>query len=71
MDRVKITRKPNQKVFFTSDLHIGHENILSFCNRPFTNTSEMNKALIDNWNSVVGKADIVFNLGDMIWKRDE
>ena len=71
MDRVKITRKPNQKVFFTSDLHIGHENILSFCNRPFTNISDMNKALIGNWNSVVGKDDIVFNLGDMIWRRDE
>ena len=53
-----------QKVFFTSDLHFGHQNILKFCNRPWETTEEMDKALIENWNSVVGKDDIVFDLGD-------
>ena len=53
-----------QGIWFTSDLHIGHQNIIKFCNRPWKTTDEMNESLINNWNSVVGKDDIVFNLGD-------
>lgn len=53
-----------QKIFFTSDLHFGHQNIIKFCNRPWETTEEMDKALIENWNSVVGENDIVFDLGD-------
>lgn len=52
------------KIWFTSDLHFNHQNIIKFCNRPWKTTEEMDYALIDNWNSVVGKDDIVFNLGD-------
>lgn len=53
-----------QGLWFTSDLHINHQNIIRFCNRPWKTTEEMDEALINNWNSVVGKDDIVFNLGD-------
>ena len=53
-----------QGIYFTSDLHFGHQNILRFCNRPWKTTEEMDEALIANWNSVVGPDDIVFNLGD-------
>jgi calcineurin-like phosphoesterase family protein len=51
-------------IFFTSDLHFGHKNIMKFCNRPWKTTEEMDEALIANWNSVVGEEDIVFDLGD-------
>lgn len=51
-------------IWFTSDLHFGHKNIMKFCNRPWETVEEMDKALINNWNSVVGKNDIVFDLGD-------
>ena len=54
-------------VFFTSDTHFSHENIMHFCNRPFKTVEEMNNALIDNWNKVVNKDSIVFHLGDFAW----
>ena len=52
------------KVYFTSDTHFNHANIIGFCSRPFKNVNEMNEALIANWNRVVGADDIVFHLGD-------
>ena len=55
---------PEDSIFFTSDLHFGHKNILNFCKRPWETTEEMDKALITNWNSVVPKDGIVFDLGD-------
>lgn len=51
-------------VFFTSDTHFNHANILKFCERPFKTIDEMNEVLIDNWNKVVKEDDIVFHLGD-------
>jgi calcineurin-like phosphoesterase family protein len=51
-------------IYFTSDLHFGHANIIKYCDRPFDNTDEMAKALIGNWNSVVDHEDTVFVLGD-------
>lgn len=36
------------KKFYTSDLHIGHKNILKFDNRPFFNLEEMKETIINN-----------------------
>jgi calcineurin-like phosphoesterase family protein len=52
------------KVFFTSDTHFNHGNIIEYCQRPFKNVDAMNEKIINNWNSVVGEDDIVFHLGD-------
>lgn len=52
-------------VWFTSDPHYGHSNIIKYCNRPFSNVAEMNEALIQNWNSVVKPNDHVYLLGDV------
>ena len=63
------------KVYFTSDTHFGHENIIKWCRRPYSSVEEMNEKLIENWNSVVGPDDIVFHLGDFafggsgLWKE--
>ena len=52
------------KVFFTSDTHFTHANIIRFCSRPFKNVEEMDETMIANWNRVVSENDIVFHLGD-------
>lgn len=51
-------------VWFTSDTHFYHENILRFCNRPFRDITEMNETLVRNWNAVVPPDGTVFHLGD-------
>jgi calcineurin-like phosphoesterase family protein len=53
------------KVFFTSDTHFYHTNIIKYCDRPFKDSDEMNKVLVENWNRVVPKDGIVFHLGDV------
>ena len=50
--------------FYTADLHFDHENIIKYCNRPFSSVSKMNEMLIGNWNAKVTKKDEVFILGD-------
>lgn len=56
------------KVFFTADMHFGHENVIKFDKRPFETVEKMDAELIRRWNAKVGKGDLVYVLGDMIWK---
>ena len=58
-------------IFFTSDTHFGHKNILNFCERPFKDTDEMDETIITNWNNKVGKNDIVFHLGDFAFATNK
>jgi calcineurin-like phosphoesterase family protein len=51
-------------IWFTSDMHFGHQNIISYCNRPFRDVDEMRETLIRNWNAVVAPDDIVYIVGD-------
>jgi len=57
--------------YILSDLHLGHENIIDYCDRPFTSVQEMNDTLIENWNRTVDTNDIVFFLGDLGHFADE
>lgn len=66
-NRLYIDLEPDQKLFFTSDLHFGHGNAIRFCNRPFADEKDMTQKLIENWNSVVTNKDIVISLGDFCW----
>lgn len=59
---------PMQKIFFTADTHFGHENVIQFDKRPFASADEMDEEMIKRWNNKVGKGDLVYVLGDMIWK---
>lgn len=51
-------------LWFTSDHHFGHANCIKYCNRPFSSIEEMDQALIDRWNEIVGPKDTVWHLGD-------
>lgn len=57
-------------IFFTADLHIGHKNVIKYCDRPFQNVEHMNEELISRWNNKVGKDAIVFVLGDISFAKN-
>jgi calcineurin-like phosphoesterase family protein len=68
--RCRIVADP-RKIFFISDTHFGHKNIIRSCGRPFNCELEMDCDLMENWNDMIGKDDIVFHLGDFChWRKD-
>lgn len=55
-------------IYFTSDTHFGHSNVIQFEGRPFQTAEEMDEALIRNWNGKVGPEDEIYILGDFTMK---
>lgn len=57
------------KTFITSDLHLGHQNIMKFCPESrarFRNEVDyMNEAMVREWNDLIEPADLVYILGDV------
>ena len=64
-------RYETQNIFFVSDFHVSHKNILTYDKRPFADLNEMHTTLIKNWNEVVGDEYIVYYLGDLSLGRCE
>lgn len=54
-----------KQIWFTSDTHLGHANVIRYCNRPWSMVNEMDKALIERWNKFVKPNDTVYHLGDL------
>ena len=52
-------------IYLTSDLHLGHSNIIKHCKRPFNSVQEMNDKLINNINNMVRPNDELYILGDL------
>jgi len=61
---------PGDAAFVISDLHLGHENILTYTSRPFPDAEVMDDVLIRNWNFRVKPTDTVYFLGDLAHGRD-
>lgn len=51
--------------FVIADTHFYHERVIQYCNRPFSNVGEMNKYILEKWNSVVTEEDTIYHLGDV------
>lgn len=58
------------QVWFGSDFHLGHKNIGKFRAPLITSEEENNKRILYDWNSTVGKRDIVFILGDFCFDKE-
>ncbi len=52
-------------IWFTADLHFGHEAVIKMQNRPFKDYRDMDDALIHHINECVGPNDRLFILGDV------
>jgi len=75
--KIKIDVGDGSNVFFISDFHLFHNNVIKFDNRPFIkkdgtpDVQAMHRVIIDNWNDVVTDKDTVFYLGDLCFGRSE
>ena len=56
-------------LFFISDTHFDHANIIRYVNRPFRGVQEMNSTLFSNWAKTVSNDDEVYHLGDVALGR--
>jgi calcineurin-like phosphoesterase family protein len=57
--------KREKQIWFTSDSHYFHGNIIRFSNRPFKDADHMTEELVKSWNEVVDVNDDVYHLGDV------
>jgi calcineurin-like phosphoesterase family protein len=67
------------KTWLSADHHVGHVNIIDFCDRPWRfdhypyrpDVELMNEELVARWNSVVSPGDEVYYLGDFAMGKEE
>src|SRR5665647_813945 len=57
------------KIYLISDMHLGHTNVIKYCDRSFINTSSMNNTLVRNWNRIISNNDKVYYLGDIAYGK--
>lgn len=53
-------------IYFTSDLHLGHDQEFIWGARGFNSVTEMSEKIISRWNSRITKDDDVYILGDLV-----
>jgi len=58
-------------IYYISDLHFGHKNVIHFDTRPFADIEVMEEVMVRNWNEKVTDEDTVYVLGDAFWKNEE
>lgn len=52
-------------VWFTSDWHLDHHNIIVYCTRPFENKTKMNNTILRHYRDMVADEDEVYFIGDL------
>lgn len=58
-------------IYFMSDIHYNHENVINFGSRPFKNVSDMNEYILETIKDTLKPDDVLFTLGDDFWKMKE
>lgn len=58
------------KLFFWSDPHFFHKNVIRLCDRPFNNLAHMHAAMMENYNEVVGPQDTCIWVGDCFFMKN-
>jgi calcineurin-like phosphoesterase family protein len=57
-------------IYFTSDWHLRHTNVIKYCDRPFDNLEDHDRVILENYIDTVGPNDKCFFLGDLTIKRN-
>jgi calcineurin-like phosphoesterase family protein len=57
-------------IWFSSDWHLSHKNIIKYCNRPFSSVEDMDMEILENFFSVVKRGDIFYFVGDLTFSKD-
>ena len=80
-----IAKNDESNIWFISDTHFSHKNIIRYCNRPWNHGKDangevivtdedvldMDNEIVKRWNSVVRQNDIVWHLGDFAFGGKE
>ena len=57
-------------IYYISDLHFGHRNVIAMDGRPFATIEEMDETLIRLWNERVTDEDDVYIVGDFAYRNE-
>lgn len=58
------------KLFFWSDTHFRHKNIIKYCDRPFVDVDHMTSTLVRNYTDTVPDDGVVVWVGDVAMGND-
>ena len=58
-------------IWFTSDWHLDHANIIKYANRPFANVAEQKKVILENFFTAVQRGDVVYHLGNFAFSTEQ
>ena len=53
------------ELYITSDTHFCHVKDFLWRPRGFECVEDMNETIVENWNSIIGKEDTIYHLGDI------
>ena len=56
-------------IYYISDLHFGHRNVIGMDQRPFETIEEMDETIITRWNERVTDEDDVYIVGDFAYRN--
>lgn len=54
-------------IYVTANMQLGRPSAIKKYSRDYPNVDEMTKKMIDKWNEVVTKDDVVYHIGNFAW----